>query len=77
MLELIQSIIFQVTGKRNITYDTDFIQDLQLTSLDIMNIVSAFEDYFDTTIPTRDVWKLHQVKDAIEYMRALGLEEPV
>ena len=77
MLELIQSIIFQVTGKSNITYDTDFIQDLQLTSLDIMNIISAFEDHFNTTIPTRDVWQLHQVKDAIAYMRRQGIEDPL
>ncbi len=76
MLELIQKIIFQVTGKSDITDDTDFIQDLGLNSFDIMNIISVFEDTFDVTIPTRDVWQLHQVKDAIAYMRKRGIEEP-
>lgn len=76
MLELFQKIIFQVTGKKNVTYDTDFIKDLELNSFDIMNIISAFEDYFDVTISTRDVWQLHQVKDAIAYMRRMGIEEP-
>ncbi len=76
MLEIFQEIIFQVTGKENVTYDTDFIQDLELNSFDIMNIISEFEDRFDITIPTRDVWQLHQVKDAIAYMRRLGIEEP-
>ena len=75
MLEIFQEIIFQVTGKENVTY-TDFIQDLELNSFDIMNIISEFEDRFDITIPTRDVWQLHQVKDAIAYMRRLGIEEP-
>ena len=54
MLELIRKIVFQVTGKNDINYDTDFVQDLRLNSYEIMNIVSAFEEYFDTTIPNRD-----------------------
>lgn len=73
MLELIRKIVFQVTGKDTITYDTDFVQDLRLNSFEIMNIVSAFEEYFDTTIPNRDVWQLHQVKDVIAYMQEKGL----
>lgn len=68
MLQVIQTIIFNVTGKKNITYDTDFIRDLGLNSFDIMNIVCAFEEYFGTTIPTRDVWKMRQVKDVLAYM---------
>ena len=74
MLELIRKIVFQVTGKDTITYDTDFVQDLRLNSFEIMNIVSACEEYFDTTIPNRDVWQLHQVKDVIAYMQEKGLE---
>ena len=75
MLEIIQKIIFEVTGKSEVTIDTDFVRDLELNSFDVMKIVCAFEDYFDTTIPTRDVWKLHQVRDVIEYARQRGIEE--
>ncbi len=74
MLELMQEIIYQVTGKQNITFDTDFIQDLELNSFDIMNIISCFEDRFDISIPTRDVWQLHQVKDAIAYLHKRGID---
>ena len=76
MLEFFQKVIFQITGKQGITYDTDFVQDLELNSFDIMNIIAAFEDEFDITIPTRDVWQLQQVKDAIEYLRRRGVHEP-
>lgn len=76
MLELIQSIIYDVTGKDGITHETDFQQDLALNSFDVMNIISAFEDHFDTTIPTRDVWQLHQVKDVIDYLARMGFTEP-
>ena len=76
MLELIQRIVYEATGKEGITYDTDFVQDLALNSFDIMSIVSAFEVHFDTEIPTRDVWQLHQAKDVIAYMKERGIEEP-
>lgn len=76
MLEFIERIVYQVTGKKGITYDTDFVRDLELNSFDIMNIICAFEDYFDTSIPTREVWQLRQVKDVIEYMRQKGITNP-
>ena len=76
MLQLIQDIIYNVTGKRGITYETDFVQDLALNSFDVMNIISAFEDHFDTTIPTREVWGLHQVKDVIDYPARKGFTQP-
>ena len=72
MLQLIQDIVYNVTGKQGITYETDFVQDLALKSFDVMNIISAFEDHFDTTIPTREVWHLHQVKDVIDYLAQKG-----
>ena len=73
-LELIQKIVYEVTGRKNLTYDTDFVQDLGLSSFDIMNIVCAFEDRLNVDIPTRDVWQLHQVKDVIAYMQEKGIE---
>lgn len=76
MLQLIQEIIYNVTGKTGITYDTDFVRDLALNSFDVMNIICAFEEHFDTTIPTREVWPLHQVKDVIAYMAQKGFTEP-
>ena len=76
MLELIQDIVYRVTGKKNITYDTDFVKDLELNSFDIVNIVCAFEEHFDVNISTRDVWQLRQVKDVIAYMKEKGFTEP-
>lgn len=73
MLKTVEEIIYSVTGKRNITNDTDFIRDLELNSFDIMNIVCAFEERFQITIPTRDVWKIHQVRDAVQYLEERGV----
>lgn len=75
LFEFIEKIILKVTGKKGLVYDTDFVKDLGLTSLDVMNVVCEFEDYFDMEIPTRDVWKLHRVKDVIDYMIQKGITE--
>ena len=75
ILELIQKIVYEVTGRQNLTYDTDFVQDLGLSSFDVMNIVCAFEEHFDIEIPTRDVWQLHEVQDVIDYMKKKGITE--
>jgi acyl carrier protein len=75
MFEIIKNIIYEVTGKTNITYDTDFVQDLELNSFDIMNIVCAFEDRFEVSIPTREVWQLRKVKDVMTYMTEKGFTE--
>jgi acyl carrier protein len=75
LFEFIEKIILKVTGKKGLVYDTDFVKDLGLTSFDVMNVVCEFEDYFDIEIPTRDVWKLHRVKDVIEYMIQKGITE--
>ena len=76
MLQLIREVIYDVTGKSGITLETDFVQDLALNSFDVMNIISAFEEHFDTVIPTREVWQLHQVKDVINYLAQKGFTDP-
>ena len=68
LFRYIQDVVFKVSGKRDIVYETDFVKDLGLNSFDIMNIVSIFEEHFDADIPSRDVWKMHLVKDVIQYM---------
>ena len=72
LFKFIQDIVKKVTGKKGLVYDTDFVKDLGLNSFDIMNIVCAFEEHFDVDIPSRDVWKMHQVKDVIKYMISHG-----
>lgn len=75
MLEVIKDIVYNVTGIDNLTLDTDFVKDLSLNSFDIMNIVCEFEERYDMTIPTRDVWQLKQVKDVIAYLKERGFHE--
>ena len=74
VLKTVQKIIYNVTGKRNITDDTDFVKDLNLNSYDVMNIVCAFEEHYGVSIPTRDVWKMRQVRDVVNYIKKKGID---
>ncbi|MBE6590562.1 MAG: acyl carrier protein [Ruminococcaceae bacterium] len=75
LFKFIKDAVYKVTGKKGLFYDTDFVKDLALSSFDVMNIVCIFEDHFDIDIPSRDVWKLHQVKDVIDYMIRKGITD--
>ncbi len=75
LFHFIQNIIKEMTGKEGLMYDTDFIKDLGLSSFDIMNMVCEFEEQFDIEIPNRDIWHIHQVKDAIAYMMKKDIRE--
>ena len=73
MLEVIREIVYNVTGKENLDMDTDFLKDLGLNSFDIMNIVCAFEERYDISVPTRDVWQLRQVSHVVKYLAEKGI----
>lgn len=55
--------------------DANFTDDLGADSLDIVELVMAFEEEFDIEIPDEDAEKIVTVKDAIKYIGAQLEEE--
>ncbi len=49
-----------------------FVDDLGADSLDIVELVMAFEEAFDLDIPDEDAEKIRTVKDAVEYIDGKG-----
>ena len=47
-----------------------FVDDLGADSLDIVELVMAFEEAFDLDIPDEDAEKIQTVKDAVEYIES-------
>lgn len=45
-----------------------FVDDLGADSLDIVELVMAFEEAFDIDIPDEDAEKIGTVKDAVDYI---------
>ena len=51
-----------------ITMDSSLVDDLGLSSLEVISLVSSFEDEFDIEIPDRLIPKMRTVKDVVTYL---------
>ena len=56
--------------KEKIKRTTTFIEDIGADSLDIVELVMAFEEAFGIDIPDEDAEKITTVKQAIDYIEA-------
>ena len=52
-----------------VTEEASFIDDLGADSLDIVELVMAFEEEFGIEIPDEDAEKMQTVGDAVEYIK--------
>ena len=51
-----------------VTIDSTFIDDLGADSLDIVELIMAFEEEFNVEIPDDIAEKIKTVKDTVEYI---------
>jgi acyl carrier protein len=71
-----QIIVEQLGVDEEQVEDTaSFVDDLGADSLDIVELVMAFEEAFDIDIPDADAEKITTVKDAIDYIEAKAKKE--
>lgn len=76
MLEKIADIIREQLNldDMEITEDTSFKDDLQADSLDLFELVMAFEEEYGVEIPSEDLEKLATVGDVVEYIKAKDID---
>ena len=67
MFEELKKIIQKYT-EAPVTPESDLVEDLGLTSLDVVSIVGDFEDAFDVTIEDEDILDFTTVADIIDYL---------
>jgi len=60
---------------KDITAETSFKEDLGVDSLDLFELVMAFEDEFGLEIPSEDLTDLLTIQDVADYLAAHGVEE--
>lgn len=76
MLEKVKEIIenqLNLDGVE-ITEASSFKDDLGVDSLDLFELVMAFEEEYGIEIPTEDLENIKTVGDIIEYMKGKGVE---
>ena len=57
-------------GEDEIKAESAFIEDLGADSLDIVELVMALEEEFETEIPDEEAEKITTVQQAIDYIKA-------
>ncbi|MCK8823949.1 acyl carrier protein [Fuchsiella alkaliacetigena] len=70
VLDTIKEIVVEelAVDPDEVTDDASFIDDLGADSLDIVELVMAFEEEFDLEIPDEDAESIATVNDAVEYI---------
>jgi acyl carrier protein len=70
--EKVKQIIVEQLGvdEAEVTGGASFQDDLGADSLDIVELVMAFEESFDVEIPDEEAEKIKTVQDAINYVNA-------
>ncbi|HPZ81394.1 MAG TPA: acyl carrier protein [Candidatus Atribacteria bacterium] len=54
----------------DVSLDASFIDDLGADSLDIVELIMAFEEEFDIEIPDDDAERITTVGEAVEYIES-------
>ena len=70
--EKVKDIIVEQLGvnPEQVTPTASFIEDLGADSLDIVELVMAFEEEFGIEIPDEEAEKITRVKEAVEYIES-------
>jgi acyl carrier protein len=68
----VKQIIVEQLGvdESQVDASASFVDDLGADSLDIVELVMAFEEAFDIDIPDEDAEKIQTVKQAVDYIDA-------
>jgi acyl carrier protein len=68
------------TEEKELTPETSFTDDLNVDSLDLIELITAMEEKFSTPqrkleISDEDAEKMHTVQDAVAYLRDQEIED--
>jgi acyl carrier protein len=72
VFEEIKAVIVEVLGvdPEKVTPEADLREDLEADSLDLVELIMAFEDKFGVEIPDEDAQQITTVGEAVAYAEA-------
>ncbi|HOQ67000.1 MAG TPA: acyl carrier protein [Candidatus Atribacteria bacterium] len=72
VLSKVKEIVVDQLGvdEDDVSLDASFIDDLGADSLDIVELIMAFEEEFDIEIPDDDAERITTVGEAVEYIES-------
>lgn len=74
MFDKVKEIVVEQLGveEDTVAMSSSFVDDLGADSLDIVELIMAFEEAFDIEIPDADAEKISTVGDAVEYIKSVS-----
>ena len=74
MFDKVKEIVVEQLGvdEDAVTMSASFVDDLGADSLDIVELIMAFEEAFDIEIRDADAEKISTVGDAVEYIKSVS-----
>ncbi len=68
----VKKIIVEQLGvdAEKVSLEASFVDDLGADSLDVVELVMAFEEEFEVEIPDEAAEKIGSVKDAVEFLKS-------
>jgi acyl carrier protein len=72
MLDKIKEVVVDQLGveAEQVVSTANFVDDLGADSLDIVELIMAFEEEFDVEIPDTEAEKIKTVQDVMDYIEA-------
>ena len=68
LIQILKDQVLEDPG--HITENTELIEDLGLSSLDLVNLACSVEDEFDVEIPDRMIREFRTVGDVIRFLES-------
>ncbi len=70
VFERVRDIVVEELGVEpdEVTSEASFLEDLGADSLDIVELIMAFEEEFDIEIPDEEAENIATVQDAVDYI---------
>ena len=71
VFDRVKAIIVEQLGvdEDKVTLDASFRKDLEADSLDLVELIMAFEDEFGEEISDEDAQRIETVRDAVAYLK--------
>jgi len=78
VFEKVKAIVVEQLGADpdKVTMEASFREDLSADSLDLVELVMAFEDEFGGEIADEDAQKIGTMGDAVKYLEAWRMPQP-
>lgn len=71
ILKRVIELFSTMTEAEEITEDSELIDDLEISSMDILFVISCLEEEFQVKISEKDIRKMYTVGDVADVVKAL------